>query len=166
MMNPVGSNGQRDSTLRPEPHTEDVCLDMGSNAGSLTSLLEIDQENLPQISDERDRNPSPPPPYTRPATISAFDPSTQDSDVYEKLHRWWTETTQANGISDTNLANNTPQTLLMLLLLVFTLSHRVEETRYTTVRKIRRLFFLVTTLSIVLIIYGISSLVYMHALGG
>ncbi|QEY96080.1 protein EE15 [Elephant endotheliotropic herpesvirus 1A] len=166
MMNPVGSNGQPDSTLRPELPTEDVCLDMGSNAGSLTSLLGIGQENPPPISDGGDRNPSPPPPYTRPAAISAFDPNTEDSDVYVKLHRWWTETTQANGISDTNLANNTPQTLLMLLLLVFTLSHRVEETRYTTLKKIRRLFFLVTTLSIVLIIYGISSLVYMHALGG
>nr|QOE74561.1 protein E31A [Elephant endotheliotropic herpesvirus 1A]QOE74798.1 protein E31A [Elephant endotheliotropic herpesvirus 1A]QOE75035.1 protein E31A [Elephant endotheliotropic herpesvirus 1A] len=165
MMNLVGSNGQLDSTLRPEPPTEDVCLDMGSNAGSLMSLLDTCQESLPPTSDEGDRNPSPPPPYTRPATISAFDPNTQDSDVYVKLHRWWTETTQANGISDTNLANNTPQTLLMLLLLVFTLSHRVEETRYTTLKKIRRLFFLVTTLSIVLIIYGISSLVYMHALG-
>ncbi|UEH20594.1 protein E31A [Elephant endotheliotropic herpesvirus 6] len=163
-MNPVGSNDQMDSTLKAELPTEDVCLDMGSNAGSLTSLLEICQENQSVISDDRDGNSSPPPPYTRPVDISAFDPNIQDSDVYNKLLEWWNITTQANGISDTNITN-TPQALLMLLLLVFTLSHRVEETRYTTLKKIRRLFFLMATLSIVIIVYVISSLIYMHTHG-
>ncbi|UEH20484.1 protein E31A [Elephant endotheliotropic herpesvirus 2] len=165
-MNPAGSNDHQDSTEKPNTFPGDICLEIDSGDGNslAASLLNLTASNL-NISSDADRNPSPPPPYTTlPRTLndSNFDPN-DSSNVYARLQEWWTSTTGANGASGNNV--NAPQTILMILLLLFTLSHRFEETRYNLQKKIRRLTFFVTTLSIVFIIYGISSLVYLHLLG-
>ncbi|AHC02789.1 protein EE15 [Proboscivirus elephantidbeta5] len=160
-MNPVDSNDHLDSMEKTNTDPKDVCLEMGLGDGDslAASLLNL-AASMQNVSNDPDRNPSPPPPYTTLLQTPDlnFDPS--NSNVYERLQQWWTSVTETNGIPGTNA----PQTLLLLLLLLFTLSHRFEDNRHTLHKKTRRIMFFVTTLAIVFMIYGISSIVYLSIL--
>ncbi|UVZ35222.1 protein E31A [Elephant endotheliotropic herpesvirus 5B] len=160
-MNPAGSIDHPDSTEKTNTDPKNVCLemDLGDGDSLALSLLNL-ATSIQDISNDSNRSTTPPPPYTTllQTNFSNFDPN--NSNVYARLQHWWTSVTEANGISTNNA--DTPQTFLMLLMLLFTLSHRFEDTRYNLDKRIKRIIFFLTTLTIVFIIYGISSLVYLN----